>query len=70
MKFVVITIHDGGAEADILPDEAAVEKLLAKEPVHWVGALRQFENTVWRAGMAMHWPCGWIFAVRNAVDIE
>ncbi len=64
MRFMVIEIQDGGAEAVLEEVEGdAVIKYLTHSSRTWKEALHCFTTKAWKAGDWMVYPCGWIFCV-------
>lgn len=68
MKFVIVQIDDGGAQAWTVTDKAQVEQHLSSSQ-YWAEALKHFRSFDWSPGNAMDYPCGWLFSVHDHVEL-
>lgn len=62
--FLVVTINDGGADADKYTRNE-VSALLHSNPKYWGKAAKKFDAQFWVPGDMMEWPMGWIVCLRE-----
>ncbi len=69
MKFIVVEIQEGGAQADEESRESVARYLDARRG-YWRQARKEFLAREWHPGQCMSYPCGYIFCIHDNETLD